>query len=334
MGYEHSSLLWLPDAMRAEGLNVIELDGWKENEQGYYWSRLRESDGRQVHDGYIGDPRGWVWHHTATNGYTPFVKNGLGQTKANIFMGMWQGGSNYRLYNSDAGQPTAVIVSAGPSDYSNGSGYKPVLIDHVEADIRFYGPQKNSDSYPKFYGNRFMGGTEIVHPGNGSPVNQGVFRMAYITASLLSEHYEWSIYRNIGHLDWSRRKIDPRFEQGSPYTMGLFQDAAEGFTAGTVTPPPTEPIPPPTGDYEMHTVVRGDGYNSKGTAEKRPTVKAAQLMLAHWGFADKRSEDGTCAADGIFGSGTESAAKNFQVAKGLVVDGKVGPVTWAQLESW
>jgi hypothetical protein len=30
----HASLLWLPDALRAKGVNVVELDGWATNEQG------------------------------------------------------------------------------------------------------------------------------------------------------------------------------------------------------------------------------------------------------------------------------------------------------------
>lgn len=36
-------------------------------------------------------------------------------------------------------------------------------------------------------------------------------------------------------------------------------------------------------------------------------------------------------ADNIFGANTESAVKKFQQAKGLTVDGKVGPATWSKL---
>jgi peptidoglycan hydrolase-like protein with peptidoglycan-binding domain len=39
------------------------------------------------------------------------------------------------------------------------------------------------------------------------------------------------------------------------------------------------------------------------------------------------------AADGIFGSRTERAVKAFQRAKGLGVDGIVGPATYAKLEA-
>lgn len=36
-------------------------------------------------------------------------------------------------------------------------------------------------------------------------------------------------------------------------------------------------------------------------------------------------------AEGIFGSATTSAVKSFQQAKGLVVDGIVGPATWDKI---
>ena len=56
-----------------------------------------------------------------------------------------------------------------------------------------------------------------------------------------------------------------------------------------------------------------------------PEVKALQQRLQDLGF-DPNGVDGT------FGPGTESAVKAFQQAKGLVVDGKVGPNTQAALQ--
>jgi hypothetical protein len=55
------------------------------------------------------------------------------------------------------------------------------------------------------------------------------------------------------------------------------------------------------------------------------TVRDLQTMLTSLGYG--------AAADGIFGSRTERAVKAFQRAKGLGVDGIVGPATYAKLEA-
>lgn len=41
----------------------------------------------------------------------------------------------------------------------------------------------------------------------------------------------------------------------------------------------------------------------------------------------------TVAIDGQFGPQTETAAKDYQTTRQLVVDAVVGPVTWAALQS-
>jgi hypothetical protein len=325
MAYQHQALLQLPATLRAHGITVLELDGWKENEQRYYWT---DENGR--HHGYQGVPNGWVWHHTASSAYSPFVKNSKGQTKANIFAGLWRGDDNYRLYQEGGGDPVLVICSAGPADYSNGSGVREVLTRYVAEDVRFHGPQRQSDDYPKWYGNRYYGGTEIVHRGDGSPLDKGVFRMVYSAMGAMMDYFEWSPWRHIGHLDHSRRKIDPRFEQGSPYTIGFMQDVAQGYEAGIVTPPP--PDPPSEGDHDMNTVKYSDGF--KASREKQPTVKAAQIMLASRGFADDNTQDGTCAADGLFGRGTERSVNAFKASVGLPEDGVCDSPTWSALEGW
>lgn len=333
--YEHQALLPLPDLLRASGINVVELDktfdlydgtvGWKQNKQGYYFL-----DEKGKHFGYQGKPNGWVWHHTATSAYTPNVRNRSRQTKAMLYMGLTRGSD--RMYQEGDGIPTVAFASAGPANYGNGSGNKPVLVDYVAADVRFNGPQRNNDT-SGFYGNRYYGCTEIVHRGDGSPLDQGVFRMAYTTMAILSDFFGWSPWRHIGHLDHTRRKIDPRFEQGAPYTMGFMQDVAQGFSNGIVTPPPLEPpIEPPSGVHDMNIIKYKDGFNA--TPDRQETVKAAQIMLASRDFADDNTQDGTCAADGKFGRGTERSVKAFQTASHLPETGVIDAATWSALEGW
>ena len=79
------------------------------------------------------------------------------------------------------------------------------------------------------------------------------------------------------------------------------------------------------------TIREGDGYLNGDNPQYRSAVKAMQIMLAHHGYADAKTVDGACAADGAFGSGTTTACKSFQSAKGLTVDGICGPDTWEEL---
>ncbi|MEV6508627.1 peptidoglycan-binding protein [Streptomyces sp. NPDC051642] len=54
-----------------------------------------------------------------------------------------------------------------------------------------------------------------------------------------------------------------------------------------------------------------------------PSVQAAQYLLRYHGAS--------ITADGQFGAGTLAAAKSFQSAHGLGVDGQIGPQTWSAL---
>jgi hypothetical protein len=242
MPTEHTSLLWLPDALRVAGLNVIELDGWKTNQQNYYWCRPDPAQpwnlNADLHDGYIGDPNGWTWHHTASSGYTPYVKNSAGQTKANLWMGLWYNGRLYHKHTS--GVPTVVIASAGPANYSQGKNYRGMLVDYINKDRRYDGPQTAADT-PNYYGNRYTGATEIVHPGYGEPLHPDVWYAAVVTGALLSNFYGWSAWRNHGHYDLTVRKPDPRFEKGYPYSIRPMQNEIQAMLEGDGVDPPIPP---------------------------------------------------------------------------------------------
>jgi len=57
------------------------------------------------------------------------------------------------------------------------------------------------------------------------------------------------------------------------------------------------------------------------------SVRQMQVLLIAAGFPC-----GNAGADGIFGQGTLAAVKAFQQSRGLIVDGIVGPATWAALD--
>lgn len=78
---------------------------------------------------------------------------------------------------------------------------------------------------------------------------------------------------------------------------------------------------------KRRTGYRGYGqFEAFGTVKygmRGPGVSRVQESLVAMGF--------TVSIDGIFGTKTLDAVKAFQRAKGLTVDGIVGPATWAAL---
>lgn len=59
----------------------------------------------------------------------------------------------------------------------------------------------------------------------------------------------------------------------------------------------------------------------------------AQHLLARHAFPPANTFDENHQADGIFGSGSDSATRAFQASAGLSTDGIIGPKTWSSLES-
>lgn len=64
-------------------------------------------------------------------------------------------------------------------------------------------------------------------------------------------------------------------------------------------------------------------WPTQSTGNKGADVEAIQYLLVHAGQS--------LSIDGDFGSGTDTAVRNFQASKGLSADGRVGPNTWAAL---
>jgi peptidoglycan hydrolase-like protein with peptidoglycan-binding domain len=92
--------------------------------------------------------------------------------------------------------------------------------------------------------------------------------------------------------------------------------------SGTTTPATNNQVNPnPNPNPRYPSLRRGDGLDFP---ELRDQVRNLQQLLKNQGFLNG-------AVDGLFGSGTENAVKQFQRSKKLTVDGLVGANTWEAL---
>lgn len=108
---------------------------------------------------------------------------------------------------------------------------------------------------------------------------------------------------------------------GSGYTfLGfIYNPAVSEDDKGT-----TKPIKPKEEGYEVNLKTLAKG--STGSQ-----VKALQALLIGYGGEIAKIVSDAGGADGSFGQATDTAVRKYQKAKGLTVDGSVGPATWAKL---
>jgi N-acetyl-anhydromuramyl-L-alanine amidase AmpD len=114
-----------------------------------------------------------------------------------------------------------------------------------------------------------------------------------------------SINRIVGHMDVGRTQC-PGYDVDADWRQEL----------GAVTWRPTKTVDPTAPVVTWTLVKRG----SRGES-----VRDLQKLLQAKGHYTG------AALDGVFGPKTEAAVKAFQLQAGIGVDGKAGPVTWAEL---
>ena len=172
-------LIWLADALRDAGLNVIEEPGWKT--RGRDWV-----------------PIGNMTHHTAPP--NPYPVDRLydgGQIKCNFSV---QPGPEL------LGQ--IHVVAAGACNYSSGRG-SSLVRKEVAQDIAPSRSARKRGLPDDSGGNSYYVNNEVSHPGDGSPLSQAMYRHIYIAWAVICTRMGWSAQRNIGHGEHSGRKIDP-----------------------------------------------------------------------------------------------------------------------------
>lgn len=218
MATQHTAMLWLPEALAAEGVNVQVLDGWDTAQGNYLWT-----DPATGHQSYSEAPSCYMIHHTAGSTATPVVQDPAGQwSKANCWAGMQRDG---KLYQDGGGVATVVFTAAGPARVSSGYGYWPTAED-VFADVRV--PWRQTQRDGDYALNRYAWNVETVARGDGSDINPAVEEALVKMGAVLAEHFGWSPWRTIGHLTWTTRKVDP-FWQGQQDRIVTIQDAVAEY---------------------------------------------------------------------------------------------------------
>ncbi|KKL90572.1 hypothetical protein LCGC14_1903350 [marine sediment metagenome] len=259
---EHLVMAQLGDRLRAAGIPAEQIwelgpdydlsgngNSWKMNEQavagngqssrGYYWT-----DENDNHHRFEGRPLWHLLHHTAGSAYTPNVKNSRGQTKCNCYAGLRRGN---RLYQDGGGVPTLALASAGPSDYSAGSGVRSLIPDFIIPGIRFVGKQTKSDDSPYWYGNRYYWSTEVVLNGVGAVLDADVRELLIVYCAVISDVLDKNENFHGGHGQHTKRKIDlwdGRYDNMAE-TIFVIQDDVRQWSG---TPPIEPPDPPDQGD--------------------------------------------------------------------------------------
>ncbi len=233
---------------------------------------------------------------------------------------------------------TIHLISAGAATYSSCYGSR-IVLEEVRTDTwpggtaRERGITDNS-----ICGNRFFWNMEAEHPGDGSPMPD-VQELAIATlVAVMCDLLGQTVLQVIGHLEWTGRKIDPRWEGPGNRTPAI-RGEAQNILNGRI------PAPIPAQETDMMkmppTIRYGDGAWSKARSDAPDgdlsedavrAVRNGQALMTIRGFIDEKSEDsGSLPVDGKFGRGTEAAMKGFQITVGLAPDGACGPMTWTEL---
>ena len=111
-------------------------------------------------------------------------------------------------------------------------------------------------------------------------------------------------------------------------TAAAAATTAAASTTTKASTPTTAPAASPTSPAWIRNCTYYYGTTQTQYGDTGARVRQVQCMLVNRGYGV-----GSSGVDGQFGTGTQAGVKAFQTAKGLQVDGQVGPLTWAALRS-
>jgi len=188
--------------LKAAGLHVVEEPGWKK--RGWGWR-------------VDGEPEGVMQHHTAPPNPYP-IKKLYGPPSYFIKCNM--------ATHEDG---TLYLVAYKACNYSSGRGMKSVLTDNVRKSIA---PTHNATKRGLWGGNKHFWNYENSHPGDGSDIPQVQLDAIIVSTQVVIDHFGMNPEQVISHAEWTKRKIDPRWN-GSNRTAinqireGVSDDMAE-----------------------------------------------------------------------------------------------------------
>ena len=220
------------------------------------------------------------------------------------------------MYSTGSGVARADFAVRWAANYGNGACDRSVYEQYVWRDRVAPNQPSGSDDG---YANKIAIGMEIIHPGDGSILDPGVWELAAQINAAAMHVFGWDIARILDHRSSTRRKVDVNFKQKEGgYTINALRVRILEIVEGTV---PVEP--PDPGEDEM---VLSQAKGSSG-----PTVKHYQERLMTW----RSTALPVSGADGDYGAETTQWVTSFQnTEKILPATGDMDGVTCARLDSW
>ncbi|MEX2985334.1 peptidoglycan-binding protein [Streptomyces sp. C36] len=233
-------------ALRAEGLNVVEVGDWREHNRN--------------HKGAWGPVHGVIVHHTVTSGTKDSVDicyDGYDELPGPLCHG---------VIDKDG---TVHLISAGRANHA-GSGDGRVL-DAVVHEASAPGPgSDDTDGNARFYG------FECVNLGDGEdPWPAAQLEAIERASAALCRAHGWSSASVIGHKEWTATKIDP-----AGFSMADMRGRIAsrlGTTPGGPTEPPAEGGGDPAPAVTAYTVRRGDTLYGIAESHATTTARLADL---------------------------------------------------------
>lgn len=267
-------------ALRAEGVNVVEHDGWRTHNRN--------------HKGDWGPVHGVVVHHTVSKGSDATVRicrDGYSELPGPLCHGVITKDGAFHL------------IGYGRTNHAGGGD--PAVLAVVTAEsygARPPGPHYgNSDGVD---GNRAFYGWECENLGDGKdPWPQEQLDTIERASAAVCRAHGWSAKSVIGHLEWSDDKSDPK-----GFTMPWMRDRVASRLGSK--PHPAEPPQPPAGQPSVSlakviAAAKSDPPKS-GTPVSYAGVKVVEQALVAEGLL------AASLADGHYGSATVTAFAKWQ----------------------